>query len=92
MRHQDQVAEIHKLLSHLETRTTAMADSVYRNPLSDYICLEQAALERETFFRRGPIAIGLGCLLPNPGDYMTHDYTACQCCWLDGGMVRSAPL
>ena len=75
MRHQDQVAEIHKLLSHLETRTTAMADSVYRNPVSDYTCSEQAALERETFFRRGPIAIGLGCLLPNPGDYMTHDYT-----------------
>ena len=59
MRQQDQVAEIHKLLSHLETRTTAMADSVYRNPVSDYICHEQAALERETFFRRGPIAIGL---------------------------------
>jgi phenylpropionate dioxygenase-like ring-hydroxylating dioxygenase large terminal subunit len=26
-------------------------------------------------FRRGPINIGLGCLLPNPGDWMTHDYT-----------------
>jgi hypothetical protein len=51
MRHQDQVAEIHKLLSHLETRTTAMADSVYRNPVSDYICPEQAAFERETFSR-----------------------------------------
>ena len=61
MRHQDQVAEIHKLLSHLE-RTTATTDSVYRNPVSDYICPQQAALERETFFRRSPIVIGLGCL------------------------------
>ena len=52
-----------------------MADSVYGNPVSDYICPQQAALDRETFFRRGPIAIGLGCLLPSRGDYMTHDYT-----------------
>jgi hypothetical protein len=48
MRHQDQVAEIRKLLSHLEGRTTAVADSVYGNPVSDYICPQQAALERET--------------------------------------------
>ncbi len=75
MRHQDQVAEAHKLLSYLETRTTAMADGVYRNPVTDYTCLKQAALEREAFFRRGPVNIGLSCLLPRPGDYMTHDYT-----------------
>jgi len=52
-----------------------MADSVYRNSVSSYTCPRQAALEREMFFRRGPINIGLGCLLPNPGDWMTHDYT-----------------
>ena len=75
MRHQDQVAEARKLLSYLDTRTTAMADSVYRNPVSNYTCPRQAALEREMFFRRGPINIGLGCLLPKPGDWMTHDYT-----------------
>lgn len=75
MRHQDQVAEVRKLLRHLETRTTAMADEVYRNPVGDYTCAQQVALEREVFFRRGPINIGLGCLLPNPGDWMTHDHT-----------------
>ena len=53
MRHQDQVAEARKLLSYLDTRTTAMADSVYRNPVSNYTCPRQAALEREMFFRRG---------------------------------------
>jgi phenylpropionate dioxygenase-like ring-hydroxylating dioxygenase large terminal subunit len=74
MRHREQVAEAHKLLSHLETRTTAMADGVYPNPIADYTCPHQAALEREAFFRRGPINIGLGCWLPNAGDYMTHDY------------------
>jgi phenylpropionate dioxygenase-like ring-hydroxylating dioxygenase large terminal subunit len=75
MRHQDQVAQARKLFSYLDTHTTAMADSTYRNPVSDYTCPRQAALEREMLFRRGPINIGLGCLLPNPGDWMTHDYT-----------------
>ena len=75
MRHQDQVAEARKLLSYLDTRTTAMADSVYRNPVSDYTCPRQAVLEREVLFRRGPINIGLGWLLPNPGDSITHDHT-----------------
>ena len=75
MRHQDQVAQARKLFAYLDTRTTAMAESVYRNPVSDYTCPRQAALEREILFRRGPINIGLGCLLPNSGDWMTHDYT-----------------
>ena len=75
MRHQDQVDEARKLLSYLDTRTTATAESVYRNPVSDCTCPQQAALEREVFFRRGAVNIGLGCLLPNPGDWMTHEYT-----------------
>ena len=74
MRHQDQVAEARKLLSYLDTRTTAMADSVYRNPVSDYTCPRRAGIEREFLFRRGPINIGLGWLLPNPVDSMSHDY------------------
>jgi phenylpropionate dioxygenase-like ring-hydroxylating dioxygenase large terminal subunit len=75
MRHHDQITQARKLLSYLDTRTTALADSIYRNPVSDYTCPQQAALERDGLFRRGPINIGLGCLLPNPGDWMTHDYT-----------------
>jgi phenylpropionate dioxygenase-like ring-hydroxylating dioxygenase large terminal subunit len=74
MRQQDQVAQARKLFSYLDTRTTAMAESVYRNPVSNYTCPQQAALERDAFFRRGPINIGLGCRRPNPGDWMTHDY------------------
>ena len=75
MRHHDQITQARKLLSYLDTRTTALADSIYCKPVSDYTCPQQAALEREVFFRCAPINIGLGCLLPNPGDWMTHDYT-----------------
>jgi len=75
MRRQDQIAEARKLLAHLDRRTTAMAEAVYRNPVADYTCPRQAARERTLFFREGPINIGLGCLLPRPGDWMTHDYS-----------------
>ena len=37
-----------------------MVESIYRNPVSDYTCPRQAELEREEFFRRGPINIQRG--------------------------------
>ncbi len=74
MRREDQIAQAKKLLAHLDRRTTALADTVYRNPVSDYTCPEQLARERALFFRNGPINIGLSALLPGPGDWMTHDY------------------
>jgi len=75
MHYQDQAAEAGKLLSYLDTRTTAIDDCIYCDLVRDYTGPRQAALEGEVLFRRGPINIGLGWLLPNPGDSITHDYT-----------------
>ena len=75
MHYQDQAAEAGKLLSYLDTRTTAIDDCIYQDLVRKYTGPRQAALEREVLFRRGPINIGLGWLLTNPGDSMTHDYT-----------------
>src|SRR5215475_7138166 len=36
--------------------------------------LAQDQRERGLFFRRDPLFVGLSCLLPRAGDYMTHDY------------------
>jgi phenylpropionate dioxygenase-like ring-hydroxylating dioxygenase large terminal subunit len=74
MLHHDQVEQARKLLAYLETRSTATADGVYRNEVSDYTCPKQLAREREVFFKRGPFTVGLSCLLPKPGDFVTHDY------------------
>jgi phenylpropionate dioxygenase-like ring-hydroxylating dioxygenase large terminal subunit len=74
MRRQDQIAQARKLLAHIDNRTTALADGVYRNPVTDYTCPRQAARERALFFEDGPINIGLSGLLPSAGDWMTHDY------------------
>jgi len=75
MRREDQIVEARKLLGHLENRTTALADGIYRNPVSGYTCERQAASEREVFFRKGAFCVGLSALLPNSGDWMTHDYS-----------------
>jgi phenylpropionate dioxygenase-like ring-hydroxylating dioxygenase large terminal subunit len=75
MRRQDQIVEARKLLGYLEKRTTALAEDVYRNPVGDYTCPQQAERERELFFRKGAFNVGLSALLPNPGDWMTHDYS-----------------
>jgi len=75
MRREDQISEARKLLDHLRNRTTALADGVYRNPVAGYTCATQAARERELFFRKGAFCVGLSALLPQPGDWMTHDYS-----------------
>jgi phenylpropionate dioxygenase-like ring-hydroxylating dioxygenase large terminal subunit len=75
MLRQDQIAEARKLLAHLDHRTTALADGIYRNPVTDYTSPHQAAQERALFFREGAINVGLSALVPKPGDWMTHDYT-----------------
>jgi hypothetical protein len=46
MRHQEQVDQARKLLSYLNTRTTAMADNLYRDPGAR----GGRTLEREVFF------------------------------------------
>jgi len=74
MRRQDQIAEARKLLAHIDNRTTALADGVYCNPVTDYTCPRQAARERALFFEDASLNIGLSALLPRPGDWMTHDY------------------
>jgi hypothetical protein len=75
MQREEQVEQARKLLAYLQSRTTAMADRVYQNPVRDYTCPHRFAQERELFFRRSPLLIGLSCLLPMPGDYLTHDYS-----------------
>ena len=74
MRREEQIVGARKLLDYLSNRTTALADSVYRNPVTDYICPTQAERERDLFFRKGAFNVGLSALLPKPGDWMTHDY------------------
>lgn len=75
MKHQAQVEQLQKIFGYLDAGATAMSDAVYRHHVSDYTCTEQAKRERETLFRHEPLLIGLSCEMPNPGDYVTDDFT-----------------
>ncbi len=70
-----QVAYLRELLGHLDGRTTAMAGAEYRNRVTDYTCPEQLAAERETLFRRHPLLMGFGREIPEPGDFLTDDFS-----------------
>ncbi|MBN9562065.1 MAG: Rieske 2Fe-2S domain-containing protein [Alphaproteobacteria bacterium] len=74
MNHAMQVELGQELLSALDGRRTALADDLFRNPVSDYVSADQVKLERERFFRTGPLVMGLSCDLPAPGSYMTNDF------------------
>ena len=86
MQREEQVEQAGKLLAYLDARTTAMADGVYQNPVRDYTCPHQFAQERELFFRRSPLLIGLSCLLPMPGTTSLTTIPACRCFWCGNWM------
>src|SRR5690606_23692993 len=73
MQHVSQVQLGRRLFEHLDRRSTALADDVYRNPVSDYTCAEQARLEATRFFRDHPLVMALSGDLPKPGDFVTND-------------------
>ncbi|MBM3490496.1 MAG: Rieske 2Fe-2S domain-containing protein [Alphaproteobacteria bacterium] len=75
MQQATQIALTRRILSYLAGKTTHLNDDVYRNPVSDYTCRQQFAKERERFFRRSPLFMGLSCDLPQPGCYLTDDFS-----------------
>ena len=90
MSQSEQVTHLRQLLHYLDSRTTAMADSGYRNRVSDYTCREQLAAERDALFRRHPLVMGLGCEIPDSGDYLTDDFSGVPLLLVRGedGVVR----
>ena len=73
MLHAEQIRQGRRLLELMDSRATAMADGIYRNPVSDYASPEQATLERTLLFRRYPLNLGLSCRLPDPGDWLAEE-------------------
>ena len=62
-----------RLLSALDEQRTSLRETVYGNPLSDYISPEQAELERQKLFQDYPLVMGLSGDLPQAGDFITND-------------------
>ena len=69
----DQMTLGRRLLDYIDTRTTAMADDVYRQAVHEYVSHDFATQERSQLFRALPMCVGLSDLLPHPGSFFTHD-------------------
>jgi len=75
MQPETQRALIARTARHLEDGTTAMADAVFRNPVSSYTSTERLARERATLFQGRPHLLGLSALVPEPGSWRSDDTT-----------------
>lgn len=75
MRHAEQIRIGRELLGHIDAGTTHLAGTIYRHNVSDYTCADQLAQERSDLFRRMPLNVGLSCLVPRPGDFLTLDHS-----------------
>ena len=75
MRHAEQIRIGRELLGHIDAGTTHLAGTIYRHNVSDYTCADQLAQERSDLFRRLPLNVGLSCLVPLPGDFLTLDHS-----------------
>ena len=64
-----------RLFTHLDAGTTDVWPEVVRQPVSAYTCPERAEREQRELFQRRPLFVGLSCLLPDPGDWITSDET-----------------
>jgi Rieske 2Fe-2S family protein len=73
VRHEKQVELLDRVLGHVESHSTQLADEEGRVPVSNYTSPERLAQESRVLFRRYPLIVGHASELPKPGDFMTHD-------------------
>ena len=73
MLHQEQVSVGKTLLQYIDTKSTALSPKLYEQPVEQYTSHAQLAREIDTFFRNGPLCVGLSGNLPGPNTYFTDD-------------------
>lgn len=69
-----QITLLKRLLTFVETKTTAMADAPWRNEVASYHCPDRLAAEQAQLFRQRPVFMGLSCDWVKPGAFRTDDY------------------
>jgi phenylpropionate dioxygenase-like ring-hydroxylating dioxygenase large terminal subunit len=74
MNRQQEIELLKRLLRHVETRTTFLADAPWCNDISVYTDPERFAREQQILFRQYPIVMGLASTWAAPGAYQTDDY------------------
>jgi phenylpropionate dioxygenase-like ring-hydroxylating dioxygenase large terminal subunit len=74
MNRQQQIDLLKRLLHYVETRTTAVAESPWRNDVSVYADPGHLAREQQILFRQYPILTGFASDWATPGAFRTDDH------------------
>jgi phenylpropionate dioxygenase-like ring-hydroxylating dioxygenase large terminal subunit len=74
MTRQEQIALLKRLLTHVEAKTTHLADAPWRNDVCVYTDPAHLARERQLLFRRRPLLMGFGAEWTGTGAFKTDDY------------------
>ncbi len=75
MDHATQVELTRELFGHIDAKTTCLLDDLTPNPISAFASVERLKREQEILFRNHGLVMGMSCQLPEPGSYMTDDYS-----------------
>lgn len=73
MEHSLQVALARELFAYIDAGSTCLADDIDTNPIDTYTDPARLAREMQILFRGYPLMMGLGCRIPEPGDYFTDE-------------------
>lgn len=69
-----QVKLLKRLLHYVDTKTTAMAETPWRNEVAAYTDLERLKREQQALFRQTPLLMGFASEWAAPGAYRTDDF------------------
>lgn len=70
-----QIDNARRIDAYLSSKSTQMADAIYRNPVSQYTCRDRLDAEKIGLFRRYPLHLAFSCEMSEPGDFMTDDFS-----------------
>ena len=74
MDRQAQIDLLKRLLQHVDSKTTALANMPWQNDTSVYFDPEHLAREEQILFRQYPLLMGFASDWPAPGSFRTDDY------------------
>lgn len=74
MDRQAQIRLLKRLLTHIDAKTTHLADAPWRNDVSVYADPQHLAREQAILFRRHPLLMGFASEWAGPGTFRTDDY------------------
>lgn len=69
----DDPTVVQRILDHIDNKTTDLGDTIWREPVQNYLSQERFAVERNVVMRRYPIGFCPSAVLPTPGSYLARE-------------------